>query len=199
MCNRKIKGLQEIIQDLYEAELNTLYDRHFRQVLEEKEPRSSRSADLDWIACHLDGLDPFISEELRQALRHEKGFGKSLMALIEEFTRRGDDAHKNSQNKNALSNYAVVAAAIQWLNGERPDSLNVPKDMVLLGWWLCLIGARGSALWAIGDTRAALADFNQAIRLGEDLRSTPGVEFSPWMTDRLAGAYGNRGVASTLI
>ena len=192
-----IKGLQEIIQGLYRAELNTLYDRHFRQVLEETEQHSSRSADLDWIACHLDGLDPFISEELRQVLRHEKGFDKSLRALIEEFTRRGDDAHKNSQNKNALSNYAVVAAAIQWLNGERPDSLKVPKDTVLL--WLRLIDDRGSALLAIGDTRAALADFNQAIRLREGLHQRLGNQFAPDMADGLARAYGNRGNALQMI
>ncbi|MDA8190562.1 MAG: tetratricopeptide repeat protein, partial [Gammaproteobacteria bacterium] len=60
-------------------------------------------------------------------------------------------------------------------------------------------GNRGNALQMIGDTQGALAAYDQAIALGEDLRQRLGNQFAPDMADGLARAYTSRGVALQMI
>jgi tetratricopeptide (TPR) repeat protein len=191
-----IKGLREMVRQRNAAELDQFIDHIVRRLLAQegdRDPSIPRSADLDWVASHLDGFGPLVSLKLRGESRSSSACVQALKSLLLEFLGKGNEESKSSRQHSALSSYSVAQSIIDWLNGDS----QLPEDQK--GWLRDqrqrLLISRGIALLDTGDAQGALAAIDQVIAIWEeDLREQLGTQFPAGVADSLAGAYTNRGV-----
>ena len=191
-----IKGLREMVRKHNTAELDKLHDHLVRRLLEhqaDRDPPMPRSADLAWVASHLDGFGALVSPQRREELRNESASELALKSLLTEFLDKGQTERDSARNHTALSSYSVAQGIIDWLVGDSP--LREDQDGWLRNQRLRLLNDRGVALRDAGDNRAALAAYAQAIAILESLRQQLGAQFTPDMANQLAGVYMNCGVA----
>jgi tetratricopeptide (TPR) repeat protein len=191
-----IKGLCEMVRQHHAAELDQMHDHLVRHLFMQQAALDStvqRNADMDWVACHLDGFGALVSLPFREESRHDPTSQQVLKSLMEEFFDKGDIERASEHYYNALSSYRVVQGIIDWLVGDSPGWEE--QDNWLRNQWLNLLNKYAVALNSAGENEGALVVYDRAIALWEALHMQMGAQFSLDMTDNLGLIYMNRGTA----
>ena len=185
-----IRGLGEIVRKRYAVELDQLHDHLVRRLLAHQAncvASMSRTADLDWVASHLDGFSGLVSPQLREETRTDSVFRQALESLLMEFIEKGNIEWKTGHAHSALSSCTVSWSITEWLAG---NSL-LPKDQynLLREQQAVVLNNRGNSLSATGDHQGALVSYTKAITIWNALREQLGTQFLPDMVDKLAAAF----------
>ncbi len=190
-----IKGLEDVVRSLDQQGYAQAAQRLVVQLLEGGSVAGgfdgARSAELDWVACHFDGVADILEASARDDLKAHHA--PELAVLREELRQRADAVAKGSRYKEALGVLAAAEGVCRLLTASAGPDANL--DLQVLEPWLWILIARGLAERASGDQAAALASYGRAIALLEALPARLGEQFTPDMHNGLAAVYGNQAAA----
>ena len=190
-----IKGLEEVVQGLdaqgYAQAVQRLLERLLEDVSRQRGTDGARSAELDWVALHVDGVAALARPAARAELRAR--YGQALGTLREELRQRARAAAQASRAAEALRALSAAQGICRWLAASEEPGAGM--DPQVLQPWLAILQARGRAESSAGDNAAALASYGRAIANWEALQAHLGEPFTPDMQDSLANAYSGQGIA----
>ena len=190
-----IKGLDEVVRGLDPQGYAQTAQRLVAQLLEDGSGQSgsdgARSAELDWVARHIDGVADLLEASALDDLRAEGS--PALHALLEELAQRARAAAEASRHAEALGLVAAAEGICRWLAASEQPEANL--DLQVLLPWLVILNARGQAESASGDKAAALASYGRAVAIWEALQARLGEQFTPDMQSGQAGVYVSQGNA----
>ena len=189
-----IKGLDDVVRSLDQQAYAQMAQRLVVQLLEDVSLSSSsdgaRSAELDWVACHLDGIYDILDASAREDLRTHHA---PALVLLNELRQRADAAAEGLRYTEALGALASAEGVCRLLAA--PAELDADIGSQILQPWLEILNARGVAESASGDRVRALTSYGRAIALWTELQAQLGAQFTPDMQKGLAKVYCNRGNA----